>query len=563
METSTRQNGITFAVHDVTPAAMRLQTVKTRDGISILLANINESKPEPIFYCSEYNSNSIAGVGIHPLFAAVHLAFSNHLPLVLSPDMIWITIVQGFSLHVRNNAETLRERLVKHQGKLKIEISRSDILEGSPENDWDDVIHQLSSAVSESVGGLYSKLVTDFSTTTIIERTACEIALLDTFSPYFTYYVRCICGIPSITLEGQPADWKRLREKLECLSTFGLDLWLTDMRIILDQFERACRGDVDKEFWQNIYKQKKAYGAEIVNGWITRFVPYLKNYTTGDYSITNFTLGTPMTIPEIEEKEGFAWRQPGELSTDMLPSGISSAQVEFVCLDSSKHMRFLGGFMGIEQLEEGALRPRLGWAVKFAEAGDLLLADLPPDCQLVPAQSPAVVDESMQVFARDRSFDCFLPADFLSFYKTCDGIIFDAGQPAKIRSVRQLEAVPRPKLHPASSLPFEEGEECEDEESEIQLSGALWLRICDLPNNMFVAMEMKAIKERPFVGSPDFEQRMFQWTEYCKLPDLNRVCLIDPAVRQGYVIAASFPDFIKMFIASRGDLFDQETFPVF
>ncbi|MDB9516680.1 hypothetical protein PN466_06930 [Roseofilum reptotaenium CS-1145] len=30
--------------------------------------------------------------GIHPLAFAVHLAFSEHRPLLLTPDIIWITI---------------------------------------------------------------------------------------------------------------------------------------------------------------------------------------------------------------------------------------------------------------------------------------------------------------------------------------------------------------------------------------------------------------------------------------------------------------------------------------
>src|SRR5690242_3856400 len=35
----------------------------------------------------------------NPLVGAVHLAFSRHLPVTLSPDVIWLTIAQGFSHH--------------------------------------------------------------------------------------------------------------------------------------------------------------------------------------------------------------------------------------------------------------------------------------------------------------------------------------------------------------------------------------------------------------------------------------------------------------------------------
>src|SRR5262245_43406791 len=89
MDISTRGKGITFAVHPVTQAKELLPTCKTRDGLSKLLATVNESAEEPVISCSGYNSNCLANVGIHPLFAAVHIAFSQHYPLVLSPDMIW------------------------------------------------------------------------------------------------------------------------------------------------------------------------------------------------------------------------------------------------------------------------------------------------------------------------------------------------------------------------------------------------------------------------------------------------------------------------------------------
>ena len=53
----------------------------------------------------------------NPLVGAIHLAFSRHLPLTLSPDAIWLTIVQGFTHHVNQFPEALRGRLVTHQGQ--------------------------------------------------------------------------------------------------------------------------------------------------------------------------------------------------------------------------------------------------------------------------------------------------------------------------------------------------------------------------------------------------------------------------------------------------------------
>src|SRR5262245_16698262 len=61
----------------------------------------------------------IKGADFHPLIAAAFVAFKRHYPLVLSPDMLWITILQGVSQHIQNNAEHLRHRLVHHETKIE------------------------------------------------------------------------------------------------------------------------------------------------------------------------------------------------------------------------------------------------------------------------------------------------------------------------------------------------------------------------------------------------------------------------------------------------------------
>src|SRR5579885_1546412 len=56
----------------------------------------------------------------HNLLATVNTAYDNHLPLVFSPDHIWLLIAQGLSQHINNNAEELRHQFVNFEGKLKI-----------------------------------------------------------------------------------------------------------------------------------------------------------------------------------------------------------------------------------------------------------------------------------------------------------------------------------------------------------------------------------------------------------------------------------------------------------
>src|SRR5437588_13098280 len=126
MPTGTSTPGITFVVKPVEQATRPLPTCKTHEALDRLLGRKVEA-------CCDYTSDCIQEVTFHPLLAAAHFAFSQHRPLVLSPDMIWVAVVQGLARHVRNHAERLRGRLVAHRGRLELRVERADLHRGSPE----------------------------------------------------------------------------------------------------------------------------------------------------------------------------------------------------------------------------------------------------------------------------------------------------------------------------------------------------------------------------------------------------------------------------------------------
>lgn len=148
------------------------------------------------------------------------IAFSQHRPLTLSPDCIWLVIEQGFAHHVIENAETLRHRLVRHDGSREITSNISELSLAAFEGAIADISAQIREA-SDPV--LHETLICDLSTTTPAIRTASEIALMDCYSSYFTYAMNCVCGIPKITVTGSLEDWQRIRERVEVLETYVSD----------------------------------------------------------------------------------------------------------------------------------------------------------------------------------------------------------------------------------------------------------------------------------------------------------------------------------------------------
>ncbi len=155
---TSRQASITFAVDDVAPVRSRLVTVKPLDAVRELLdapagqfAADESAQGNPtrgrVEACWNYEQDCVAGIGLHPLIAAAHLAFSEHRPLTLSPDVIWVTIVQGLAQHIQLSPETYRNILVRHQGKREISVIRTDLHRGSPENPWAEVVADLVSVL--------------------------------------------------------------------------------------------------------------------------------------------------------------------------------------------------------------------------------------------------------------------------------------------------------------------------------------------------------------------------------------------------------------------------------
>jgi hypothetical protein len=356
---------ITFAVDDVKPASEPLATRPLATHYArTALAHGGDPKL-PI----------IDHGGTHPLLAAVGIAFAEHRPLVLSPDAVWLTIAQGVAQHVRLHAGALRGRLVRHDGKQRLTITRSALPSDAAE--WASAIGDLRELLAGEIGdGRARVFECDFSTSSDVDRVASQVVLLDAYSPYFSYWMQCICGIPSITLLGAPDDWKRIRERIDVIAELDLEFWCRSLRPIVDHFVRAAAGDVDVAFWKRIYNPNDAYGGASITGWITRLWPYLKIGGTVDRR--NHMLELPIDEPKQKTtglfKKTTVYDGPG-VSSDTVPATLSRATLRFVdhATQALGMVDLVAGVTAVAQDERGALRPINGWHV---EEGTVHMADV-------------------------------------------------------------------------------------------------------------------------------------------------------------------------------------------
>lgn len=500
--------GVTFVVDEVALATTLLPEVRAHEVLKSMSG---------VESCSDYHTSIVKDVRYHPLLAAVFLAYSQHRPLVLSPDAVWLTIAQGVAQHMVIHGERLRPRFVDHQGKLDL-IFECNWIEGSPENPWPDAFASWSGQIREHVGAkVHDTLMCDFSTTGPVERAVSDIVIMDVFERYFHYIAMCICGIPSVSLEGTPDDWQRLANKAARLEMFELEWWLKHLLPICEQFVRASRGDVDVEHWRGICKRHEAYGGDIINGWVAKLFPYVRAFAGGPCNVRN---------PIFQTGAG--------IQSDMAPRGLS--RVPFTWRNQTtgleKPMEAIGGHVGIAQDPQTmALRPHVGWAVRNASALDVVLLRLEKDHVTFPGAAMNRMCE------RGWPIESGLPADLATFYHRTNGAeLFGRGKSARCRIV-PLEEI---EVLDWGEKPFDDGFQPQRVWRRFAwLADGSWLAINTYPK--FTAAMEERLRQEMAQG------RYFEFQPICHGSATTQT---KPGLNP--VIAHSFTEFCQRFLGAKG-----------
>jgi len=345
---------VTFNVADVEPAVQALPEVRLHELLRFNFLNLEA--------CTDYFNPVVYYGSGNALLQAVYGAFTRHTPLVLSPDMIWLTVLQGLACHINRYPEDMRRHFVTHDSAVELIVRRDDFVLGSFENPWEEVFTEFSGQIrSHITPHSYDLIVSNFSTTGAVERAAQEVVLMDVVQSYFNYVFLCLCGIPSITIEGCTSDWIDIKERTAALSRYGLTWWIEKLLPVLDRFVGASQGSIDVSFWKDIYQRhpegSDSYGdpLETFSGWIGCFFPYYHNEKN--------PLLTGPVLPASE---------CGLYLNDFRPC-VSKVPVKCLMMDRkgklfTDRLEFLSGIIAIEQNPETlALRPKIGWLVRKAE----------------------------------------------------------------------------------------------------------------------------------------------------------------------------------------------------
>ena len=281
------------------------------------------------------------------LISAVHISFDKHLPLIIGPDVIWNTIMQGVSKHINENSDEFRHIFVAHKEKKLIEIVRDDLIKGKTNNKWQEITKQFITKILENChnDSLNKAIKLRFSTTTPIQDAVHDMTFMDAVKSYFIYQVTTRCGIPYIDIEGTVDDWINIRDSLDILDDLNLKSWKLRLQNILNHFIEVYNNIDDKDFWNSIYLYHGAYGSggiTTVSGWISDLFLYIDEKQI-DYSVEQRIKYQPCKFPNSLINTPFIWEYLGD----------------------KLNMKYVSGLIGIKVVDSSlsSITPELGWKV--------------------------------------------------------------------------------------------------------------------------------------------------------------------------------------------------------
>ena len=320
-----------------------------------LLNKYNVVGASPNFYTTKVYTE-----GVSNILQGFYSAYENHLPIRLTPDIIWLLIVQGFAQHVNFNAEYLRNKFVNFENKKKLEliITKYHSYKQMKSEDYENLFENMTEQIKENIGEeLVNTIDFNFSTSNKITKVVGYTSIMSAMKKYFEFKGEChMCKYPYIILEGSLEDWESILKKTKTLSKYKLEKWVVSLEFVLAKIIETKKGKINKEFWKQIlYPDKVDEKIEIetyeyktikvdgIKGWFLLFFPYFKN---GRFRC------------DISLKTKDFWRLPDRLlKTPLIMKSDDEGETK---------MTIYSGFIGmnVDKEKEYLVTAEIGWYVK-------------------------------------------------------------------------------------------------------------------------------------------------------------------------------------------------------
>lgn len=217
-------------------------------------------------------------------------------------------------------------------------------------------------------------LLPNFSTTTNDDRIAASVSIMSTLQSYFEFVCHLCCGIPQVTLEGTPEDWRLLRQKIDKLPQYDLKggatpglmtMWHALLAPVLDEFVASAEGHPSLEFWDKVCSHSGGgSGPSYLSGWVTVF----GCFTSKGCWQGNVPDNPPSRSYILDEQGGYVPAKYEKewpfLDTAQLPVGAVLVPVLVDDNGIQYDTQMLAGQFAFD-LKTTTVRPRTDWCIAY------------------------------------------------------------------------------------------------------------------------------------------------------------------------------------------------------
>jgi len=240
-------NGIRNQNHKGKDFNTREEYDKHKEMIQAIKHESNTLEPDSIFFHDNY---------MHYL----EKCWGAHLGIVITPDIMWFTILSEFSSLVKTSSETYRNLFTDSSEKKTITI----VSNGMSNMSLEKFAAELKHAIPTDTSLYFPEFGLTKNSAYAFYATFCDLC-----SPYYNYTMY-LCGFPLIDVKGTIDDWKTLKthwDKLK-LVIHENNKWKTDVSSVLDNI---IENFSNQEWWKTIFSLKKCGSGHqtTVSGWFS------------------------------------------------------------------------------------------------------------------------------------------------------------------------------------------------------------------------------------------------------------------------------------------------------
>lgn len=276
----------------------------------------------------------------HALLNTLNIAYDQHRPVTISPEMVWLTVIQGVGIHLNKEIASLNDQAFY--------VKRDNFKLKADGNKWNGVFNETNGQIKALLGAeFHNYLFKRFSTSNWSSNAATNLAIVDDSGEVFTFVNTTACGIPSYTIKGTANDWSKIEKAVAELDGFELEWWTKYLIPVIKEFKAAASGTPNISFWKDFYKNSDdGSGNELITGHILQLFPYKK--AGKEYKMSEMIGRLPGddSYSRIVYPDGREEMYKPVFTTGNVPKGYGQTALELEQNGRVYDMKLMSGFIG-------------------------------------------------------------------------------------------------------------------------------------------------------------------------------------------------------------------------